>query len=311
MPSRINLPKILVIVGPTAVGKTGMAIRLADALRGEIISADSRYFYQGMDIGTAKPLPGELKQIPHHLIDVTTPDKPWSLAVFQVEANRIIQEIISRGKLPILVGGTGQFVRAILEAWQVPELPPNPELRRILTNWGEQIGARELHRRLIMIDPIAATRMDPANLRRTVRAIEVILSTGHRFSDQSKQADPSYDAFLIGLRRLHSQLYARIDERIDQMIALGLVSEVKLLLASGFTEDLPAMSAIGYREMVDYLRGYSTLAEAVVLMRRNTRKYVRRQANWFKENDPSIHWFDMDPDPLINIIQCIEDWQRC
>jgi len=302
------LPKLLIIVGATGVGKTDLAIRLASQMRGEIVSADSRYFYSGMDIGTAKPSAEQLRQIPHHLINVTTPDSPWSLALFQERASQVIREIHSRQKVPLLVGGTGQYIRAVLESWHIPELPPDPALRAILTCWGETIGAVQLHNRLKVIDPAAAERMDASNLRRTVRALEVIYSTGRRFSEQSRRSELLYDVMTIGLRRPRPELYARIDERIDVMIADGLVDEVSQLLRLGYQQGLPAMSAIGYREIGDYLAGKATLDEAVMLIRRNTRKYIRRQSNWFKEIDPEIHWFDMEPDPQAEIIRIVHTW---
>jgi tRNA dimethylallyltransferase len=304
------LPDLLVVIGPTAVGKTDLAIRLAESVHGEIISADSRYFYEGMDIGTAKPTPEELHRVPHHLINVTTPDKPWTLAHFQLEAAKAVKDISSRGRLPILVGGTGQYIRAVTECWQVPALPPDEHLRDVLTDWGIQIGARQLHARLKILDPAAAERMDPGNLRRVVRALEVIFSTGRTFSDQRTQSDPAYRTLTIGLRRPRIDLYARIDERIDAMLANGLVDEVKSLLDKGYGPELPAMSAIGYSQVVNYLEGRLTLIEAVMLIRRSTRQFVRRQANWFKETDPTIDWFCMDPDPLDQIVVRVNSWRN-
>ena len=304
------LPDLLVVVGPTAVGKTDLAIRLAECLQGEIISADSRYFYIGMDIGTAKPTPDDLARVPHHLINVTTPDHPWSLADFQARAAAAVEEIHRNGRLPVLVGGTGQYIRAVTESWEVPELAPDEKLRQVLTTWGNQIGAKNLHERLKILDPEAADRMDPGNLRRIVRALEVIFSTGRSFSNQRKQGEQEYRILTIGLRRPRPELYIRIDQRIDAMIAGGLVQEVKNLLARGYAPDLPAMSAIGYRQVVDYLEGRLTLEEAVMLIRRSTRQFVRRQGNWFKETDETIHWFDMTPDPLGAIVEKVTAWRQ-
>ncbi len=300
-----NQPLIL-IVGPTAVGKTEIAIQLAVRLDGEIISADSRLFYRGMDIGTAKPSDEEMARIPHHLIDIADPDEILSLPVFQKMAHAAIADIQARDKMPILVGGTGQYVRAVTEAWTPPEVRPNhrlrDELERIafshhsLASEGNiEIKAMEgkkwLYERLKSLDPEAAANIDARNLRRTIRALEVILTTGRKFSDQRRQGTALYDLITIGLIRPRAELYARIDERIEAMFKAGLLDEVKDLLAKGYSPELPTMSAIGYRESIKVIEGEWSLEEAKVAMRRATRAFVRRQANWFKESDPNIKWF--------------------
>lgn len=283
---------ILVIVGPTAVGKTSFSIQLAKISNAEIVSCDSRYFYRGMTIGTAKPTPEEMDNVPHHLIDVADPDETWSLATFQKAADMAIRDIVARGKNVIVVGGTGQYARAILEGWSPPEMATNEPLRAILDDWGREIGAWALYTKLQRIDPVAASNIEYQNMRRTIRALEVIFSTGRKFSDQRRVTTPPYRATVIGLTRDRSELYERIDRRIDNMIAGGLIAEVEALLAKGYGPDLPSMSAIGYREIAAVLRGEMTLDEAVTLIRRGTRTYVRRQANWFKLNDPTIHWLN-------------------
>jgi tRNA dimethylallyltransferase len=306
MPSH-RLP-LVVILGPTAVGKTEIAIQLAERLDGEIVSADSRLFYRGMDIGTAKPTLAERRRVPHHLIDVADPDQAWSLALFQREARKAIADIHARGKLPFLVGGTGQYVRAVIQGWQVPEAQPDPRLRSALENWAEQIGEDGLHARLALLDPEAAAGIDPRNLRRTVRALEVILSTGKPFSRQRGRKGSPYRLLLLGLRRPRPEIYQRIDARIQAMLAEGLVEEVKSLLRGGYSPDLPTMSAIGYREIIAYLQGEITLDEAVVRMKRATRTFVRRQANWFKADDPKIRWFDVGESSLDILERTIRDW---
>jgi len=283
---------LVVIVGPTAVGKTETAIQLARRLNAEIVSADSRLFYRGMDIGTAKPTGEDRRMVPHHLIDVADPGEIWSLAVFQQEASRAIAGIHSRGRLPFLVGGTGQYIRSVIEGWDLPPQPPDPRLRQSIEAWAETIGTRAMHEKLTRIDPEAARRIEPGNLRRTVRALEVIFHTGQRFSIQRQRSTSPYTILMLGLRRPRPELYARIDRRIDAMFEAGLIDEVKDLLARGYSADLPTLSAIGYRETIEYLNGRLTLEEAKVQMRRLTRTFVRRQGNWFKEDDPSIHWFD-------------------
>lgn len=286
-------PPLIVMVGPTAVGKTELAITLAERLNGEIISADSRLFYRGMDIGTAKPSALELQRVPHHLIDVAEPDETWSLALFQKTAREVIDNIHARGRLPFLVGGTGQYIRAVIEGWLVPELAPNPGLRAALEAWGKEVGASGLFARLGIIDPGAAAQIDYRNQRRTIRALEVILSTGRLFSAQRQRTDTPYNLLIIGLKRPRLELYTRIDARIEAMLARGLVEEVKSLLNRGLSPGASALSAIGYREMISYLVGELTLDEAVAQMKRATRIFVRRQANWFKESDPTINWFEV------------------
>ena len=289
----MNKGKLIVIVGPTAVGKTSTSIFLAHQLNGEVVSADSRYFYRGMDIGTAKPYEEEIEGVPHHLIDVANPDENWSLALFQRKAYQAIDEIHSRGKVPILVGGTGQYVEAITDGWQIPKQRADEALREELNRWAEEVGTEGLHQRLAVLDPQAASNIDHRNVRRTIRALEVIFLTGKKFSDQRMKKDPRYEICRIGLNRPREELYQHIDQRIELMMEMGLVKEVKELLKKGYAHDLPAFSAIGYREIIQYLRGEISKDEAVMLIKRNTRKFVRRQSNWFKLEDPMIRWFEM------------------
>jgi tRNA dimethylallyltransferase len=284
---------VVILVGPTAVGKTALALELAGELDAEIISADSRLFYRGMDIGTAKPTPQELRSVPHHLIDVVEPDQTYSLALFQREALRIIADIHSRGKLPLVVGGTGQYVRAITEGWSIPPQQPDPRMRAAIEAWAGEIGGQAMHAKLALLDPAAAANIYWRNRRRTIRALEVIFNTGKRFSAQRRKGALPYQYKMIGLKRERTELYARIDARIEQMIADGFADEVRGLLAKGYATDSPALSAIGYGEMAAYVKGEMTLDEAVMLIKRRTRQFVRRQANWFKESDPKIKWFEM------------------
>jgi tRNA dimethylallyltransferase len=285
-------PPLVVILGPTAVGKTEISIQLAGRLGGEIVSADSRLFYRGMDIGTAKPTLVERLRIPHHLIDVADPDETWSLAAFQHAAADAIADIHARGRLPFLVGGTGQYIHAVTHGWVPPATEPDPRLRAVLEELAKSQGNVWLHQRLALLDPPAAQAIDPRNLRRTVRALEVIFSTGHRFSDQRGQGESPYRLLTIGLIRPRPELYARLDARIEAMFAAGLLDEVRSLLAQGYLPDLPTMSAIGYREGAAVLRGEMSLEDAKVRMRRLTRVFVRRQANWFKAEDAEIKWFE-------------------
>jgi tRNA dimethylallyltransferase len=307
MPADLR-PPLVVIVGPTAVGKTEISIQLAERLAGEIVSADSRLFYRGMDIGTAKPDLSQRARVPHHLVDVADPDQAWSLAVFQRAAYQAIAEIHARGRLPFLVGGTGQYVRAVTEGWQIPKVRSSPPLREALEDWAAEIGPNGLHDRLAALDPKAAARIDYRNLRRTVRALEVILRTGQQFSAQRSKDIPPFRSLQVGLTRPRKELYARVDARIDAMLSNGFVDEVRELLSQGYSPDLPTLSAIGYREIVAHLEGKTSFPEAVKLIKRHTRQFVRRQANWFKEDDPSIHWFRVEPRTVGEIEQLIRSW---
>jgi tRNA dimethylallyltransferase len=286
---------LVIILGPTAVGKTAVSITLARRLNGEIVSADSRLLYRGMDIGTAKPTQAEMEGIPHYLIDVADPDEFWSLAIYQREAYLIIDGIHARGRLPFLVGGTGQYIRSIVEGWRIPPQKPDLALRDAITCWAEEIGAEGLHMRLECIDPTAASKIDFRNLRRTVRALEVIFKTGERFSDLRQKQTCRYKPLILGIDRSRESLYERIDQRVEQMLEGGLVEEVQGLLKAGYSPDLSTLSAIGYAEIIQYLQGEISLADAVALIKRNTRIFVRRQANWFKPDDEQIIWFTSSP----------------
>jgi len=294
---------LIVLLGPTAVGKTELALRLAEQMSMEIISADSRLFYRGMDIGTAKPSLEERARVPHHLIDVVDPDETWSLAEFQQAAKNRIEEIHQRGKYPLMVGGSGQYLRSIIEGWFPPKLAPNPLLRAALESWAEEIGNDALHARLAAIDPGAAENIDARNLRRTLRALEVILSTGVPFSSQRRKTESPYHNLVIGLSRPRPELYARIDARIDAMLAAGWLEEIQDLLTKGFSPNLPSMSAIGYQQLIKHIGAEISLEEAVAQIKKATRVFVRRQANWFKPTDPAIHWFDASEPDLIPRIE--------
>jgi tRNA dimethylallyltransferase len=301
----MKLP-LLILVGPTAVGKTEAAIQLAERIDGEIVSADSRLFYRGMDIGTAKPTRAEQARVRHHLIDIADPDEILSLAVFQKMATEAIAEIHARGKMPLLVGGTGQYVRAVTEGWKPPEVKPNEKLRDELGRMKAKNGIYWLHEKLKALDPEAAEKIDARNFRRTIRALEVILTTGKKFSEQRGQGESPYHLIPIGLIRPRPELYARIDVRIESMFENGLLDEVKGLLAKGYSSDLPTLSAIGYRECIGVIESRMSVEQAKVEMRRITRMFVRRQSNWFKESDPNIRWFHAGEENMVeNIVAFI------
>ena len=301
------LPPLIVLVGPTAVGKTELALRLAERLDAEIISADSRLFYRGMDIGTAKPTPEDRQRVPHHLIDVADPDETWSLSMFQKAAAAAVAEIQRRGRLPMLVGGTGQYVHAVTHAWAPPAVVPDHRLRAVLEQLGQRNGPDWLHDRLRLLDPASAEAIDRRNVRRTIRALEVIFATGRRASEQRGRGASPYRLATVGLTRPRAELYARVDARIEAMFAAGLLDEVRGLLDRGFSPDLPTMSAIGYRECIAVLRGEMSVDEAKTQMRRTTRVFVRRQANWFKLDDPAIRWFEAGTVDMGTIITWLEN----
>lgn len=302
-----NQKSVAVLLGPTAVGKTAWSLALAEKLDIEIVSADSRYLYIGLDIGTAKPTHEERARVPHHLIDVTTPDRPWSLAQVQAAALAAIRDIHTRGRLPLVVGGTGQYLRALIEGWQVPGGEPAPELRAELEAELARGGVAALAERLRRVDPASAQVVDLRNPRRVIRALEVALTTGESFVAQRRKRPPPYRFIQVGLTLPRPELYARIDARIDAMLAAGLVDEVRGLAAKGYGWDLPAMSALGYRQIGAYLRGACDLAEAVRRLRRDTRIFVRRQANWFKRDDPAIRWFDAARDSVTAVVVYLRD----
>lgn len=301
-------PPLLVILGPTAVGKTALAIQVALALGGEIVSADSRQVYRHMDIGTAKPTPGELAAVPHHLIGIVTPDQPFSLAEYQRAAYRAIQDIHAREWLPLLVGGTGQYLSAVLEGWGIPEVPPDPSLRAELENFAAAQGARALHNRLRAVDPAAAERIDYRNVRRVVRALEVCLLTGTPITVLQRKSPPPYRVLQIGLTLPRETLYERVDARVEHMIVAGLEREMRALLDAGYTWDCPAMSGLGYAQWQPYFTGDVTLDEVIGAIKRETRAFVRRQYTWFRGHDSGIRWLDAAqtaPDAVISIVR---DW---
>ena len=283
---------LLTLVGPTAVGKTALSLYLAEKLDGEIVSADSRLFYRRMDIGTAKPTTEERARVPHHMIDIADPDETVGLAEFQEQAYAAIDDILARGKLPLLVGGTGQYVRAAVQGWRVPRVPPDADLRVELETQAEQEGAESLHARLAQLDPTAAEKIDPRNVRRVIRALEVCMTTGQPISRQQGREPPPYRILQIGLTMAREALYARADERIEAMMAAGLEDEVRRLMETGYGWDLPAMSGLGYVQFKLYFESKASLEEVVAEIKSATHRFIRHQYNWFRPSDSAIQWFD-------------------
>ena len=281
---------VVAIVGPTAVGKSSLALDLSNTFDGEIVNADSRQVYRYMDIGTAKPTPEEQAQVPHHLIDIVYPDQEFNLALYQAKAKEAIEDIQNRGELPILVGGSGLYVWAVLEGWSIPPVPPNHSVRKKLEATAESEGVETLYEELKQVDPAAAQQIDPRNARRIIRALEVSRQ-GRPFS-QLQNKDPFVNALVIGLTTERTDLYKRIDARVDRMIEKGLVEEVKGLAAKGYGYNLPAMSGLGYKQIGMYLQGIIDLQEAIEKIKFDTHRFARHQYNWFRLQDERIHWFE-------------------
>ena len=293
---------LIAIVGPTAAGKTEVSLKLAQQVNGEIINADSRQVYRHMDIGTAKPIAAERTQVPHHLFDFIDPDEDFSLALYQDKANEAIIDIHNRGKVPVLVGGSGQYVWAILEGWSVPEVPPSPEIREELESRAKAEGGDVLYWDLQEVDPEAANQIDPRNIRRVIRALEVCRVTGKRFSELRIKTPPDFNTQIVGITAQRDELYRRIDERVDRMIERGFVEEVRGLLARGFPLSLPSMSSLGYQEIGRYLNGELDLPEASQQIKYTTHRFARRQYTWFRLNDERIRWFDLNEASLSEVI---------
>jgi tRNA dimethylallyltransferase len=292
---------LIAIVGPTGVGKTKVAAALGANLGGEIVSADSRQTYKGTDIGTDKPTVEQRESVPHHLIDVVAPDEEFTLAQYQKSAYQAIEDILSRNKVPFLVGGTGLYVKAVLEGFVIPRVEPCLALREELLQQAQRDGEQVLHARLREVDPEAAANIDPRNVRRVIRALEVFEALGRPISDLQDREPPPYRVLKIGLTMDRDELYRRIDERVDGMMRSGLLAEVQSLVAQGYDYDLPAMSGLGYRQIGMCLRGEVDLPTAIRKIKSETHRFVRQQYKWFRLDDETIRWFDMGEEPFDEI----------
>lgn len=285
----------IVLVGPTATGKTAAAIALSERIGGEIINADSMQVYRGMDIGTAKPTPEEQARVPFHLLDVVTPDAPFNVSEWKQRAEHALSDIVARGKNPLVCGGTGMYVRALLDDWTLAETPADPEIRARLENEAKTRGAARLHERLQQVDPTTAARLHPNDAVRIVRALEVYEATGTPMSlslAKDQAARPSRPAIRLGLTLPRPELYARIEARVDAMLSAGLVDEVRALLAQGYSAELSPLKSLGYKEIINYLHGETDYATAVADIKQNTRRFAKRQQTWFRA-DTRIHWLDV------------------
>ena len=285
---------LIAIVGPTGVGKTDLAIKLALRFNGEIVNGDSRQIYRGMDIGTAKPTLAQLEQVRHHLFNLVNPDEDYNLSLFLNAARSTIRSIHERSLLPIVVGGTGQYVWGLLEGWQVPQAPPNPKIRNELTQRAKTGGLSQLAKDLKRLDPNMADSIDLLNPRRVIRALEIATQFPSH-SNRTRRLTPKHCITILGLSVEREELYKRLDIRTHKMIASGWVREVNALIADGYSTDLPSMSSIGYRELASHLSGEISIDEAVDKIKQRNRRLVRGQGNWFKRSDTRIQWFDPSP----------------
>ncbi len=282
---------LVAIVGPTSVGKSSLSLHLSKVFQGEIINADSRQVYRHLDIGTAKPSKEDRATIPHHLLDLVDPDQDFSLALYRAAALKTIQEVQHRGNLPFLVGGSGLYVWSMIEGWEPPPVPPNPELRAQLQSQAEKQGYRVLYERLLEIAPQAARQIDPRNVRRVIRALEVCHS-GIPLSHLQGKREVPFKSIIIGLTAKREELYGRIDARVDAMIGQGLVGEVRELIKRGYHLALPSMSGIGYKQIGMHLEEKLALPLAIQQMKFETHRFARHQYAWFRLKDERIHWIE-------------------
>lgn len=299
---------LVIILGPTGVGKTTLAIDLAEALGGEIVSADSRQIYRHMDIGTAKPTAAQQARVRHHLIDIAPPDYNLSLAEYQDAAYRAIDATSQRGQIPFLVGGSGQYITALEEGWSIPRVPPDVELRAKLEAYVRANSPESLHKRLALVDPTAAARIHPNNTRRVIRALEVHTLTGQAISDLQKKVPPPYRIMRLGLQLPRAILYPRVDARVDAMIAAGLVDEVARLLEMGYDRALPSMSSLGYREIAAHLLDGAPLDNSVDRAKFSTHEFIRRQDVWFRGHDNGILWHNVEDLDTATLAQILRGW---
>lgn len=284
---------LLVLIGPTAVGKTRLSLDLAKQWNAEIISGDSMQIYRGMDIGTAKIPLDEREGVSHHLIDIREPEEPYSVADFQAECSRLIQDISSRGKLPFIVGGTGLYVESVCYGFEFSDTGSDEVFRQEQQQFAEEHGAEALHERLAAIDPDSAARLHPNDQRRIIRALEIFHMTGTKLSAQlaGQKKESPYELCIIGLNMDRAVLYRRIEERIDLMLEQGLVEEVRQLLERGVPTHAVSMQGLGYKEIAAYLHGEMSYEAAVTLLKRDTRRFAKRQLSWFRHMK-DIHWID-------------------
>lgn len=303
----VSIRQLITIVGPTATGKSALAVRLAQRLGGEVINADSRQVYRGMDIGTAKPAVEARATVPHHLFDIIDPNEPFNLGLYLDLISDTLADCWSRGVRPLVTGGTGQYVWALLEGWQVPRVAPDLAFRAELEARAEREGAQSLIDELERVDPAYAARVDKANVRRVIRALEVYHRTGRPLSSCATRTPPDFSWTAIGLDCPRDELYPRIDTRVDTMMASGLLDELRGLIERGYNCQLSSMAGIGYRQLCQHLAGELSLEEAVERIKTATHRLARMQSTWFRRNDERIHWLDSTAgDPLAEALRIVE-----
>lgn len=296
--------KIIAVAGPTASGKTALAIEICKKFGGEVVSCDSMQIYRHMDIGTAKPTKEEMCGIPHHMIDIAEPDERWSVADFVKAARACIADILSRGKLPVLAGGTGLYMDSIINNTEFVTLPSDEKFKAEMKEYAGKNGNESLHILLREKDPEAAEKIHPNNVRRVIRALEVCHTTGKTFTQVNAEShrEPIYDALIFGLNAERSVLYDRINKRVDRMVADGLENEVRTLLNMGIDRNSTAMQAIGYKELLEYFDGKATFDEAIEKIKQESRRYAKRQLTWFGRNTEII-WLMLQDCYSLNKIQ--------
>jgi len=299
---------LVIVLGPTGVGKTSLAIELAQSLNGEIVGADSRQIYRHMDIGTAKPTAAQQSLVPHHLIDIVAPDYSLSLAEYQAAAYGCIDKLHQRGVLPLLVGGSGQYISAVEEGWSIPRVPPNPEIRADLEAYVASHSPTALHERLRSVDPLSAERIHPNNTRRVIRALEVQIVSGKPISELQRKRPPPWRIFRLGLKLPRSILYPRVDRRVDEMIAAGFVAEVGGLLDMGYDRSLPSMSGLGYLEIAGHLLDEIPLEQAIERTKFSTHEFIRQQDVWFRGHDNGILWHNVEGLDTDALTQTLRSW---
>ncbi len=288
--------KIIVIVGPTAVGKTYVSVELAKKLNTEIISADSMQIYKGMDVGTAKITEEEKSDIIHHMIDIVAPDEDYSVSEFKKNAEEIIDEMLLKNKVPVIVGGSGLYVNSLIYDLDFSNAKSDEKLREYYTYYYKEHGEDALYDKLMRIDPESAEKIHKNNIKRVIRALEVYDITGMKFSEMNtdiRKDKSKYNCILIGLSMERKTLYERINQRVDKMLSSGLVDEVKTLIKKGYDKNLVSMRGIGYKEIIDYLEGSIDYDEMVNILKKNTRRFAKRQYTWFLK-DKNVRWFAMD-----------------
>ena len=302
-----NFPKIIVITGPTAVGKSAVALELSSRFGGEIVSADSRQIYRFLDVGTAKPTAAERAVIPHHLVDNVNPDEPYSVASYKADADAVLRDLAKRGRVAFLVGGSPHYIQAVVDRLEIPQVPPQPEFRREMEEYARLQGHEMLHQLLREVDPEGADQIAATNVRRVIRALEVHRVTGTPFSKLGRRRGKPLPALRIAITTERERLYQKIDERLDQQLRDGLLDEAKRVLEMGYDASLPPLAGLVYREAIAIIRGEMGLDEGVRRMKETTHAFARRQYIWFRK-DLNLNWFEAGPHLVEQVVDAISNY---